>query len=400
MNTSPSRFLILLTVISLDLLTGMEFDLFVPAFPQMQNHFQLTPFWVEALLSANFLGYCSSLFFIGVFSDRYGRKPVILFGLIIFIIGSFLCLSPHFYSLLLIGRFLQGIGIAAPSILSFLIIADIYPLKDQQFLMGVLNGTMNLAVAISPVMGSYITLYFNWQGNFSALAILGIATLMMTIIFIPHQKMQSSDSALSLHGYLAILKSKPLMLLITYIIFIIVPYWVFVGMSPLLYIKELNVSLEHFGYYQGALAFVFAIGSILFGFMLKHADIPQKRMLILSTYMLLISTIIFVAVTILDVRNPLIITLAFLPFIISQIIPSVILYPLALNILPQAKAKISALIQGGKYVLTAIGLQIAGYFYHASFQNIGIVVSVFIVGALVLQYFVVHNEEINPEIKQ
>ncbi|MFN7098124.1 MAG: MFS transporter, partial [Gammaproteobacteria bacterium] len=57
--------MILVAVILMDLLAGMEFDLFVPSFPELQTQFNLTPFWVEALLSANFIGYCLSLFFVG-----------------------------------------------------------------------------------------------------------------------------------------------------------------------------------------------------------------------------------------------------------------------------------------------------------------------------------------------
>src|SRR3990167_1884468 len=105
--------MILTAVILMDLLTGIEFDLFVPSFPQLQSHFNLTAFWVEALLSVNFIGYCLSLFFVGGLADRYGRKPIILLGLIIFVIGSILCLSTASYKLILAGRFLQGIGVAA-----------------------------------------------------------------------------------------------------------------------------------------------------------------------------------------------------------------------------------------------------------------------------------------------
>jgi DHA1 family bicyclomycin/chloramphenicol resistance-like MFS transporter len=65
-------------IIFMDLLTGMEFDLFVPSFSQLQNHFSLTVFWVEALLSINFIGYCISLFIVGHLADRYERKPIIL----------------------------------------------------------------------------------------------------------------------------------------------------------------------------------------------------------------------------------------------------------------------------------------------------------------------------------
>lgn len=84
--------MVLLSIIFMDLLAGMEFDLFVPSFPELQHYFNLTPFWVEALLSVNFIGYCLSLFLVGGLADRYGRKPIILLGLIIFTMGSILCL--------------------------------------------------------------------------------------------------------------------------------------------------------------------------------------------------------------------------------------------------------------------------------------------------------------------
>jgi DHA1 family bicyclomycin/chloramphenicol resistance-like MFS transporter len=139
---------VLLTIILMDLLAGMEFDLFVPSFPELQSQFSLSPFWVEALLSVNFIGYCLGLILVGGLADRYGRKPVILFGLIIFVIGSIFCLWGVSYQFLLVGCFLQGIGIAAPAILSFLIISDIYSLKQQQFFMAMLNGVKNTKVII------------------------------------------------------------------------------------------------------------------------------------------------------------------------------------------------------------------------------------------------------------
>jgi DHA1 family bicyclomycin/chloramphenicol resistance-like MFS transporter len=394
MKNSLSKTLILITVISMELLTGMEFDLFVPSFPQLQSHFALTPFWVEALLSVNFIGYCLSLFFVGGLSDRYGRKPIILLGLGIFVLGSCFCLYPSSFSFLVSGRFLQGLGIAAPAVLSFLIIADAYPIKEQQFLMAILNGAINIAVAISPVIGSYLTLHFDWQGNFAALLVLGLLTTTMVIVFIPHHKTILTDPALSLDGYVSIIKSKPLMLLITNILFIFVPYWIFVGMSPLLYIKDLNVSLTHYGYYQGVLAFVFAIGSIMYGIIIRNVQLDERSTLHVSMVMLVSSLIILTIATLVNTSNPLMITLAFLPFIISQIIPSVILYPRALNFLPHAKARVSAIIQGARLILTSVGLQLAGYFYQGTFQNIGIVLIVYAVVAVVTLFFVINDKEL------
>ena len=145
MNQSIVKNIVLLTIILMDIVVGMEFDIFVPSFPQLQHYFNLSPFWVEALLSINFVGYCLGLFFVGGLADRYGRKPILLVGFSIFILGSLSCVWAVSYYFLLVGRFLQGVGIAAPTILSFLIIADSYPLKKQQYLMAMLNGCVNVS---------------------------------------------------------------------------------------------------------------------------------------------------------------------------------------------------------------------------------------------------------------
>lgn len=397
MPKPPDKTMILLTVILMDLLSGMEFDLFVPSFPVLQNHFALSPSWVAALLSVNFAGYCFSLFFLGDLSDRYGRKPVIVLGLITFVIGSMLCVWPLSYAFLVAGRLLQGLGIAAPAILSFLVIADAYPLKEQKFLMGILNGTMNLAVAAAPVIGSYLTLYFHWQGNFIALLLLGMLVLTMTILFIPHQRHPEQMQSVSLYGisgYITLFKSGALVLLMTNLLFIFVPYWIFVGMSPLLYIRDLGVSLEYFGYYQGIMAFVFALGSILYGLFLKQYNPDEKRMLFISILIFFLSMMLIGLVVFVDSSNPLFITFAIVVFVIGQIIPTTVLYPVCLNFIANAKGRVSAVIQGGRLILTSVSLQVASYYYTGSFRSIGIVMIGFIMIATITLYFVLNNKDL------
>lgn len=386
--------MVLLSIIFMDLLAGMEFDLFVPSFPELQHYFNLSPFWVEALLSANFAGYCLSLFFVGGLADRYGRKPIITLGLSTFVLGSILCLITHSYYFLLVGRFLQGIGVAAPAILSFLIIADSYPIKKQQFLMAMLNGSMNVAAAIAPIIGSYVTLQFTWLGNFVALLLLGSLTLLTTLLFIPNYTLPHKKQSLSLRGYWPIFRSKPLMLLIINLVFTFVPYWVFVGMSPLLYIKSLGVSLAQFGYYQGALALAFAIGSILYGLILQESNYSQRKMLHFTNLIFIFSLITIAWVTFVASSNPLLITLAFLPFIIGQVIPSTILYPVVLNFLPEAKGRASAVMQGSRLIFTAISLQVASLFYVGTFRNIGIILMILIAIASVTLFLVINNRKL------
>lgn len=376
----------------MDILGGVEVDLFVPSFPELQNQFDLSPFWVETLLSVNFIGFCLSLFFVGGLSDHYGRKPIIVLGLMIFIIGSILCLCAPSYKFLFSGRFLQGVGIAAPTTLCFLIIADSYPLKKQQYLMALLNGFINTSIAAAPVVGSYVTMYFHWQGNFLTLLLLGLITLGMTILFIPTYKLPEHKETLSFQEYLPIFRSKPLMLSIINIVFIFISYWIFIGISPLLYMKDLGVTLSQFGYYQGTLALVFAMGSIFSGLIINKHD--QKKLLCISSQICVIGLIILGLITFLNSSNPLFITLAFLPYVIGTIIPITIIYPLCLNFMPHAKGRVSAIIHGSRLILTAIGLELAGYYYLGSFRNIGIIILGCFLIAVITLFFIIKNREL------
>lgn len=388
-----STLVILITVIFLDFLNGMEFDLFSPSLPQIRHFFHLTTFSAEGLLSVNFIGFCISLFIFGKLADQYSRKSVILIGLGIFIVGSIFSLIEQHYVFLLLGRLLQGVGIAAPAISSFLIIADRFPLKEQQFYMALLNGSANVATAIAPVIGSYVALYFHWQGNFTALLILGIIAFVMTLFLIPNYKTPKDHETQSISSYSSLLKSKSLMTLIFYLAIMFTPYWVFVGMSPLLYIKHFGVSLNHFGYYQGALAFVFAIGSVIFGFFISRHT--SKVLLFVSQYIFAMSLIAMLLLSVFIEPNPLLITLAMLIFVVGQIIPSAILYPVCVNFIPEAKAKISALIQGLRLVLSALCVQTAGYFYDHTFKSVGIIMSGLIVVTLFLQFYISTNKQEN-----
>ena len=389
MKSTANKTMLLISVILMDLLAGMEFDLFVPSFPELQMQFHLSPFLVEALLSINFIGFCLSLFIVGSLADHYGRKPIITIGLLTFITGSLCCLCNGSYLFLLIGRFLQGIGIAAPAILSFLIIADAYPMKQQQFFMAMLNGLMNASVAAAPVIGSYITLYFHWQGNFITLFILSLLTLLMVFFFIPASSRPEIRETISWRGYIPLFQSKPMLLLMMFIILNYAPYWIFVGMSPLLYMHDFHVSLSHFGFYQGALALVCAIGSVAFGFIINKFD--QKKILRVSNTIFFLGLISIAWITIQNNHNPLQITLAFIPFIVGQIIPTTLLYPLCLNFVPEAKGRVSAVLQGTRLILCALSLQLAGFYYNGTFQNIGLIVAGFMSMVVVLLFFVLKN---------
>jgi DHA1 family bicyclomycin/chloramphenicol resistance-like MFS transporter len=250
-----------LTVLLMEILAGVEVDIFVPSFPELQRIFQLTPFMVELTLGVNLFAHCLSALFVGSMGDRYGRKPIIIYCLIIFIIGSVLCVFAGEFWHLLVGRFLQGIGISGPAVLAYVIVADMYTIEQQQKLLGILNGAIALAMACAPVVGSYVNLYFSWRGNFVILLALGVLSLLLTILFVPKREPDYSVS-LNLKEYLPLLRSKKAVYAMSLICMLTIGYWVFIPLAPILYMDDMGVGLKEFGFYQGSLAATFSIVSL------------------------------------------------------------------------------------------------------------------------------------------
>lgn len=382
---------ILITVLFMELLSAVEVDLFVPSFPDLQDYFKISTFLVELLLGINLIAHCFSAFVVGNLGDRYGRRQIIIIGLIIFILGSIACVFATDYYMLLFGRFVQGVGISAVAVLGYVVLADICSVEEQQSILGYLSGVVTLGLAFAPVVGSYINLFFGWRGNFVALLVLGIICFFVGIKYLPESK-KNIDVKLSLKEYLAIFKSKKAIYYITTIIFMIQAYWVFIAISPILYMKDLSVSLEEFGLYQGAMAVAFSVINFSNNFLLnKFGKKKCFNTSILILILFIIATIFFI---LFNIKNPILITLVTVLAATSMVIPCNILWPRSLEVIPDSKGRITAVLVSGRLIVTALFVQLIGYLYRGTFRELGIAMCVSSIIALVACYKLLQEDRI------
>jgi len=365
-----------ITVLIMEILVGAEVDLFVPSFPDLQKTFNLSTFMVELSLGVNLTAYCITALIVGNLGDRYGRKPIINMGFIIFIIGSIFCVFANEYWILLLGRFLQGIGISGAAVLGYLVLADVYTIEQQQRMMGTLNGTITLAMSFAPVIGSYVNLFFSWRGNFVILLILSVLCLILGQLFIKKGE-SNSKVKISVKEYIPIFKSKKAMYYLATIIFLTQGYWIFIGLSPILYMKALGVSLKEFGIYQGAMSAVFSVMSFSSGYFLK--TFGQRRCFFFSIASLIAFLIATLILVIYPTTNPLIITLVTQLISVGMIHPINILWPLLLEAIPDGKARMAALVTSGRLIITVINLQLVSLLYQDSFTPIAIAMGINII---------------------
>ncbi|MGX6960726.1 MAG: multidrug effflux MFS transporter [Rickettsia endosymbiont of Pentastiridius leporinus] len=362
-----------ITVIIMEILAGAEVDLFVPSFPDIQDTFNLSAFMTELLLGVNLTAYCLTSLIVGNLGDRYGRKPIIMLGLLIFNLGSLFCVFSNNYESILLGRFLQGAGVSAVAVLVYVVLADIYSVQEQQRLMGILNGTVALSMAVAPVIGSYVNLFWGWRANFVLLFAVGIISLILGILFIPEGK-TNKNVRISLKEYLPVFKSRKAIYYILTMIFLAQGYWIFIGIAPILYMQDLGVTLEHFGLYQGSMAALFSVMSFSSGYCFNKFSIKNCFYfgIIFITLFILGSAILVIY----DINNPLIITIVTLLLSLGVIYPINILWPLLLEAIPNGKARMTAIFTSARLIITAFGLQLVGFLYNGTFTPLGVTICV------------------------
>ena len=135
----------------------------------------------------------------GKLADSIGRKPVFLFGIALFVIGSSLCgLAQNMIELILF-RVIQGLGSGAVQPVAITIIADLYTLQKRAKMLGLNSGFWGVASVIAPLLGGFIVQHLSWHWVFYINVPIGIIAFLLVLVYLREPKHKSS-SKLDLQG--------------------------------------------------------------------------------------------------------------------------------------------------------------------------------------------------------
>jgi MFS transporter, DHA1 family, multidrug resistance protein len=152
----------------------------VPALPVLAAVFDAAPGTVQLVLTLFLAGIATGQLVYGPVSDRYGRRPVLIAGLALFLIGTVLCGFAWSLPLLIIGRTLEALGGCAGMVLGRAIIRDIYERERAASALATIMMVMSLAPSLSPAIGAYLAEWGGWRADFVLLGIVGAAILILT----------------------------------------------------------------------------------------------------------------------------------------------------------------------------------------------------------------------------
>ena len=151
----------------------------VPAFPLLATDFDAAPAGVQLVLTLFLIGIATGQLVYGPVSDRFGRRPVLIAGLALFLVGTVLCGVAWSLPTLIIGRTLQALGGCAGMVLGRAIVRDVYDRERSASALATIMMVMSLAPSLSPAIGAYLAEWGGWRADFVLLGIVGAGILIV-----------------------------------------------------------------------------------------------------------------------------------------------------------------------------------------------------------------------------
>ncbi|MCP4879067.1 MAG: multidrug effflux MFS transporter, partial [Gammaproteobacteria bacterium] len=155
------------------MVSPVALNIILPALPSIASSLGLTTNSVQLSFSLYLLALAIGQLLLGPLADRFGRRPVLLGGIIVHMLGCLMAAMAHDLFMLLVGRALQALGGCTGIALARTIMLDRYPRDIAAGKIGYITLAIGLAQAIAPTAGGYLNLAYGWQSLFYFSMILG-----------------------------------------------------------------------------------------------------------------------------------------------------------------------------------------------------------------------------------
>ncbi|QMU59556.1 MAG: Bcr/CflA family efflux MFS transporter [Boseongicola sp.] len=260
-RTSPH----LLTLILLTALSVASLNMFLPSLANIAADFgvdyALVSFSVAGFLGATALVHLTA----GPLADRYGRRPVILVAMTVFVFASAICSIADNIWIFLTFRTIQS-AVAAGAALSLAIVRDTTSKEKSAGLIGYMSMVMALAPMLGPVLGGFLDAGFGWRSNFYLYTGCGVMLLAICWFDLGETRPKNTKAARSGAGnLLVLLKTSTFLAYAFCTAFSTGAFFIFLAGAPFVAAETFGVGTAKLGIYIGSITAGFMLGSFLAG---------------------------------------------------------------------------------------------------------------------------------------
>ena len=255
------------------MLSALSIDMVLPAFPSIANRLGISMSAVQLILIAFMFGHGIPHLVIGSLADRFGRRPILIGGLVVFGLGGVICLTAPNFSWVLIGRFVQGLGSAAGPILARAILRDLFQGAKLGQYLSFSMVVFTIAPLLAPGIGSLLLTQIGWRAIFMLLALVAATLTLWVLYALPETLVKPNLRALDLRmivkngwGVLRNPQSSLMVLIISLLHGILIAYLV---SSPGIYMNYFEVNEVEFSLIFASIASLLLPGNIINAILLK-----------------------------------------------------------------------------------------------------------------------------------
>ena len=279
------------------MLQPLSTDLYLATLPGMAADFGVAAADVQHTLSLFVIGFGTAQLVSGPLSDRFGRKPIMIAGLTLYLLSSVACTLAQSLPWLVAARFAQAIGCCTGVVVARAVIRDAYTPADGARMLAKASSLLSLAPIFGPILGGYLQVAFGWRAAFVALAVAGLVVWIAALFRMRESNVQINPQSLRpdslVHGYLGVARSPAFWAYALPGTLSYASIFAFISGTPFVLIRVLGIPTEHYGYYFACGVLGYLGGTLLCRRMIGR--IGLQRSLEVGTFIGLIGGLGFLA---------------------------------------------------------------------------------------------------------
>lgn len=256
-------------------------DMYLPAFPAIRATFDVEPRSVQLSMSVFLYGNAAGQLVFGPLSDRYGRKPVMLGGLVAYACASFGCALAGDINGFLAMRALQGAAAASGPVIVRALINDRLTRERAAQALALLTGTMAFVAMLTPSLGGWLVQTHPWQWIFSGLGVTALILIGFCAVGIREslpreRRLTTFGPTAAMRGYIVIVRNP---LFWSYVLppsFMFAGVFAYAAVNSFLLIDELGLAERFYGLSYSVAALAFVVGSLAARTLVRKAGIDRS----------------------------------------------------------------------------------------------------------------------------
>ena len=343
-------------------------DMYIPALPTLAQALGTTVPAVQLTLSVYLLGFALSQLFYGPIADRYGRKPAILIGIGLYIVGSAISMGAGTIETLVVGRFIQALGAAFGQVLGRAVIRDLVTPADSARVLAYATVIMGGTSLITPTLGGFVTVFLGWPYIFAVLlAYAGLLFLIVTFGFRESAPSLNPDAIRigpMLTNFGVLLRHRVFLRNTVSVSFMFGVLFTFLSGSSFVFIDVYGVPTTRFGLIFTAMAGSFTVASGLVGRL--GSKLPHERIYVAAATVAAVSALTGFALTLVGWTNvfALVGVMSLLSFAMGFMVP--LAFANAMAPYPAMAGTASALIGFVQSVFSAAMGALVGWLFNGT----------------------------------